>query len=152
MSTSTAKVIDLPKSNLKEPVYVTVGGHTWEEAPDGEYIARCTKVDPEYRFMNNRKIAIYFTVIEGSQIGKRAILFYNKRSSKDTEELGTDFGPMSKFCTDIKRLFPEVIGDGTIPVEIDPVNMFCDEIFKIVVKRSKKEQANVIKIEHHIGW
>ena len=152
MSTSTAKVVDLPKSNHKQPIYVTVGGHTWEESPDGEYIARCTKVDPEYRFMNNRKIAIYFTVIEGFQLGKRAILFYNKRSSKDVEEFGIDFGPMSKFCTDIKRLFHEVIGDGSIPVEIDPVNLFYDKIFKIVVKRSKKEQANVIQIEHHKGW
>ena len=149
---ATAEVIDLPKSNHKQPVYVTVGGHTWDEAPDGEYIARCTKVDPEYRFMNNRKIAIYFTIIEGSQSGKRAILFYNKRSSKDVEELGSDFGPMSKFCTDIKRLFLEVIGDGSIPVEIDPVHLFYEENFKIVVKRSKKGQAIVKQIEHHLGW
>jgi len=152
MSAPISKVIDLPISKQKQPVYVTVGGHIWEEAPAGEYVARCTKVDVEYRYLNNRKIAVYFTIVEGAHSGKRAVLYYNKRSEKEAEETGSEFGPMSKFCTDIKKLFYEVIGDGSIPVEIDPVNLFLDEVFKINVTQSKKGQSTVTQIEHHLGW
>ena len=136
----------------KKPVLLRVGGETWEEASDGEYVARCTKVDPDYRMIHNRKVAIYFTVMEGSEAGKRARRFYNKKSQKEADESGSDFGAKSKFCVDMQRLFESIIGDGSIPIEIDPVELFLNQEFEITVKQSSKGDAMVIDIKHHLGF
>lgn len=134
-------------------IFLRVGGHVWEETPPGKYVAECSKVDPEFRFMNNRKLALYFIVVEGKHTGKRARLFYNKMDGALAVQVGTDFGLYSKFFQDIQRLFPERVGDGSIPVEIDPVQLFEGKIFNITVALSgKKKQATVKHIEHYIGF
>ena len=149
----TSASISKAQSHIdNKPVFLTVGGTIWKEAPDGEYIARCTKVDPEYGENIYRKLAIYFTIIEGQESGKRARLFYNKKSQEETDESGSDFGLKSKFYTDMKRLFESIIGDGSIPIEIDPVELFLNTHFKITVKHSKKGDAMVIIIDHYLGF
>lgn len=129
-----------------------VGGPTWKEAPTGSHLARCTKVDPDWKFMGNRKVAIYFTVTEGEHEGTRARLFFAKRSTQIAEETGVDFGPGSKFFDVLQKLFPEVIGDGSKTVPIDPVELFLNRIFKITVecrlKKSGGDNAIVTEIDH----
>ena len=129
-----------------------VGGNKYDEAPDGEYIARCTKIDLDYKYMRNRKLAIYFTIVEGPESGKRAILYYNKLSEVDAEIKGTDFGTQSKAFADIKKLFPDFIGDGTDVTEIDFEDLFFNKEFRIKVERSDNGQAIVIDIDHHLGF
>jgi len=140
-----------PKRNT--PVLLRVGGYKWEEVPDGKYYACCTRVDPEFGEGIFRKLAIYFTITEGEHAGKRARLFYNKLSEKEAKERDTDFTPYSKFYSDLKKLFPEIIGDGSIPIDIDPVNLFKDENFIITTElRGKEKQATVQEIEHDLGF
>jgi len=140
-----------PKINT--PVLLRVGGPTWEETPDGEYYACCTKVDPEFGVGIYRKLVLYFTITEGAHTGKRARLFYNKLSIDEAKENGTDFGTYSKFYSDLKKMFPEVIGDGSNPIEIDPVKLFKDENFIITTElRGKKKQATVQGIKYDPGF
>jgi len=129
-----------------------VGGNKWKEADSGDYIALCTKIDPDYQYKKNHKLAIYFVIIEGDEIGSRAILYYNKLSQVEAEKGKTDFGAKSKFFTDIKKLFPEIGGDGSSPVEIDLDDLFGNETFRIKVERSDKGQATVIDIDHDLGF
>jgi hypothetical protein len=79
---------------MSSPAFFRVGGNTWEEAPEGEYIARCTKVDPNF---GGRKLAYYFTIIEGEHTGKRARLFYNKLSKEEAEEKALILVPNRNF-------------------------------------------------------
>lgn len=129
-----------------------VGGNKWEEANEGEYVARCSKIDSDYKFMQNRKLAIYFVIVKGPESGKRAILFYNKLSQADADEKGTDFGVKSKLFTDVKKLFPDTIGDGTDVNEINSEDLFLYKEFRIKVKRSNNDQAIVTDINHHLGF
>ena len=129
-----------------------VGGNKWKEAGSGEYIALCTKIDPDYQYKKNRKLAIYFVIIGGNEIGSRAILYYNKHSQVGAEKRKTDFGVKSKFFADIKKLFPKIVGDGFHPVEIDLDDLFGNKTFRIKVERSKNGQATVIDIDHYLGF
>ena len=130
--------------------FLRVGGNKWEEAPGGEYPARCTKIIPNFR---GRKLALYFVVTEGEHAGKRARLFYNKMPREKAEKIGTDFGAKSKFFDHLRKLDLGLIGDGTEPVELDINSLFLDKTFLITTELSKKKkQAIVRNIEHYIGF
>lgn len=132
------------------PVFLRVGGNKWEEAPSGEYRAVCTKIISDFY---GRKLAIYFVVIEGKHAGKRTRLFYNKLPKDLAEKMGTDFGAGSKFYSDMKKLFPGLIGDGSTPIEIDVNQLFLHETFIIQTElRGKAKEAIVQSIEHDVGF
>ncbi len=130
--------------------FLRVGGNKWEEAPGGEYPAKCTKIIPDFI---GRKTALYFVNIEGEHAGKRARLFYHKLPRVEAERWGTDFGAGSKLYSDLRKLYPELVGDGTEPVELDFNNLFLDKTFLITTElRGKEKQATVQKIEHYIEF
>jgi len=130
--------------------FLRVGGNKWEEAPGGEYPAKCTKIIPDFI---GRKTALYFVNTEGEHAGKRARLFYNKLPRVEAEQLGTDFGAGSKLFSDLSKLYPELVGNGTESVELDFDKLFLDKTFLITTElRGKEKQATVQKIEHYIGF
>ena len=134
------------------PTFLRVGGTDWMEAPPGRHIARCTKVDPDFKFKDNRKLVIYFT-IRGPVSGLRARLFYPKRPATLAQETGSDFGIRSKLFKDLARLFPQLVGTGIDMVEIDPVMLFLGQDFEIEVeqrqgKKAEVPSAIVVRIEH----
>jgi len=131
--------------------FLRVGGNKWIEAPVGEFVARCTKIIPDFY---GTKTALYFIITKGEHAGKRSRLFYHKLPRDEAERLGTDFGAGSKLFTDLEKLFPELIGDGTDPVELNFNSLFLDKTFVITTElRGKtKQQAIVQKIEHYIGF
>ncbi|MBI4006562.1 MAG: hypothetical protein HY356_07815 [Gammaproteobacteria bacterium] len=138
---------------------IRMGGKTFEETPTGNHLAKCTKVDLNWTFMNNEKACLYFTVIEGPHTGSRARAFLPKRSKELAKETGSEFGPNSKFFSLIKKLFPEHTGNGNEIVEIDPVELFLGKIFEIEVEQragkndESKSTAIVIDINHpQVGW
>jgi len=130
---------------------IRIGGHSWEEAPDGVYLAKCTKVDSDYKFMQNRKVALYFTLIDGDYIGSRARMFFPKRRPELAKQMGSEFGPKSKLFNTIHMLNPASVGQGKIAVEIDIEDLFLGNIYEITVeKRGKGKNSNaiVVSIEH----
>jgi len=135
------------QSKQHKPTFLRVGGNRWEEAPNGDHIAKCTKIA-----VIGRKLVIYFVVIKGTYAGKRARLFYNMLSKEEADRIGTDFGAKSKLFNHVQKLFPNKVGNGDDPVEIDLAAIFMDETFKIKVKRSEKRQATVIDIENDLGF
>lgn len=130
-----------------KPIILNVGGNIFKEAPIGEYVAKCTKIA-----VIARKLIVYFVVSEGVHTGKRARLFYNMMTQEESGRLNTNFGAKSKFYSDLKKLFPDNIGDGTMPIELNIRDLFYGKTFTIKVKRSDKEQAIVINIEHYVGF
>ena len=130
--------------------FLRVGGNKWEEAPDGEYIARCTKIIPDFY---GRKTVLYFVITEGEHAGNRSRLFYHKLPKSEAERLGTDFGAKSKLFDHLRKLYSDRIGDGTEPVELDFNKLFLDEVFKITTELRGKEQQSIVQsIEHYIGF
>jgi hypothetical protein len=109
------------------------------QAPPGNYIARCVHVEPNWTFLWNRKVAIYFEVNEGLHAGKTARRFYPLKKLHD----GTfEIAPKSKLMRDIEKLFPDELNHGAI----DPMVLFIDRFFNIEViqKKSKKDELNSI--------
>ncbi len=126
--------------------FLRVGGNKWEEAPGGEYPAKCTKIIPDFR---GRKLALYFVNSEG----KRARLFYNKLPRVEAERLGTDFGAGSKLFSDLRKLYPVLVGNGTESVELDFNSLFLDKTFLITTELRGKEQQSIVQsIDHYIGF
>jgi len=152
-----SNVVDIPPQ--PESRLLRIGGEVWQEAPSGKYTAKCTKVDPDWRFMNNRKLALYFTVIEGEFSGARARYFFPKRSRDLAIQTGSDFGPKSKLFQVIKKLFPGILApDGKVS-PLDPCELFLKKVFEITVElrkgRNRESTGNaiVIDISHFDpGW
>ncbi len=130
--------------------FLRVGGNKWEESPNGEYPARCTKIIPDFY---GRKTVLYFIITKGEHAGNRSRLFYHKLPKSEAERLGTDFGAGSKLFSDLRKLYPELVGDGTESVELDFDKLFLDKTFLITTElRGKEKQATVQNIEHYIGF
>ena len=125
-------------SQQKKSQFIKVG-EVKPQAPNGEYIAKCVHVEPNWKFLGNRKVAVYLEVSEGENEGKVARLFYPLRKLHDDNY---DIAPKSKLMKDIKRMFPEYFGKG----EIDPVELFQDKFFYIKVEKcmSKDGEFNSI--------
>jgi len=97
------------------------------QAPTGKYTARCVHVEPNWTYLKNRKVALYFEIDEGLAEGHVARRFYPLKKLHD----GTyEIAPKSKFMTDIKALFPHELNAG----EIDPVTLFYGKFFNIEVE------------------
>lgn len=120
------------------------------QAPAGKYQARCIHVEPNWSFFGNRKIALYFEITEGIHRGTTARRFYPLKRKGDTFSIGDK----SKFKQDMQKLFP----DKAYACEIDPVELFQDKFFDIViVQRSTKnglsKNSIVTEINHpELGW
>ncbi len=132
------------------PQFFHVGGSVWYEVPDGVYIAKCTKVITDFY---GHKLVYYFTIIEGEHSGKTARLIYQKLSREQAKLRGTEFGNKSKLFQDLKKLFPDIVGDGSVSVELDLVGLFYGETFVITTEiRGEKKLAIIQNIEHYIGF
>jgi len=140
-----------PQSESK---LLRIGGIAWKEAPSGEYEARCTKVDVDWQFMGNRKLALYFTITEGHYAGYRARAFFAKREKELAEKTGADFGPRSNLYKLIKRISPKILCGDSITTFVDPNDLFFGKFFQITVElRNGKDNdspknAIVIDISH----
>ena len=131
----TSKII------TQQPVVFSVGGDFWEEVPDGSHSAVCSRVIPD--FVNEkgyRKLMLYFTITEGDYRGYRARLAYNP--NKDST--GPTFGSRSKFIKHIKKLFPELIGNGRERKDFDPVTLFKDKHFLITTELRKGKDGDTL--------
>jgi len=108
-------------------------------APEGKHTARCVHVEPNWTFLGNRKVALYFEVDEGPHAGTTARRFYPLKKLPD----GTfEIAPKSKLMRDIVELF---LGEA-VKGEIDPVKLFGNKFFDIEVihKESKTGEINSI--------
>lgn len=125
--------------NTKQPSQTIRLGKEKPQAPEGNYTARCVHVEPNWTFMGNRKIALYFEIDDGLHSGTTARRFYPLKKLHD----GTyEIAPKSKLMDDIKKLFPNALKKG----EIDPVELFGDKFFNVEViqRKSKKGVVNSI--------
>ena len=104
------------------------------QAPKGEYVAKCVHVNPEWSFLGNKKIALYFEITEGEHKHKEARLFYNLERDADGE---FKIRPKSKLMKDTKKLFPEKVDEG----EYDPNDLFENQFFKITVDEKKTKDG-----------
>jgi len=111
----------------------TIGGDSWEEVPDGQHIAVCSKVMPDFKWRGIPKLMIYFTITGGQYDGYRARLAYNY--NKDTT--GPTFGKYSKFVSDVKKIFSDKFNDLTKKEVFDPINLFFGKNFKITTELRK---------------
>jgi len=114
--------------NPPPPTKLIKIGKEKPQAPEGEYIARCVHVEPAWTFLGNRKIALYFEVSEGEQVGKTARRFYNLKKLHDGSY---EIAPKSKLLKDVGKLFPHYQSEDAI----DPVFLFQDKFFDIVITR-----------------
>ena len=124
---------------------IRLGGQIWEEVPSGEYIARCTKVDPDWRLGNTRKLTLYFTITEGQFTGARARLFFARRYEAFAKDTGADFGHQPKLFSTVMQLFPEELNTDALTSIIDPIDLFFGKIFQITVelKNSKNTESPI---------
>ena len=125
--------------NTKQPSQTIRLGKEKPQAPEGNHTARCVHVEPNWTFMGNRKIALYFEIDDGLYSGTTARRFYPLKKLHD----GTyEIAPKSKLMDDIKKLFPNELKKG----EIDPVELFGDKFFNVEViqRKSKKGVVNSI--------
>ena len=104
---------------------------TVPQAPKGTYIAKCIHVDPNWTYLRNRKVALYFEITEGVEKGKQARRFYRLQKYID----GYAAAPKSKFKKDLKKLFPK---DAEQP-DVEVKDLFVGVFFsiKVIEKRSK---------------
>ena len=104
---------------------------TVPQAPKGTYIAKCIHVEPNWTYLWNRKVALYFEITEGVEKGKQARRFYRLQKYKDEYVIA----PKSKFRKDLKKLFPEHAEQP----DVDVKDLFFGGFFSIQVieKRSK---------------
>ena len=116
----------------KEAIF-SIGGDVWQEVPNGEYSAICSKVMPTFKWRGIPKLMIYFTISEGPYKGYRARLPYNY----SREVTGTTFGQKSKFVNHVMKLFPEMFSDLSKKHDFDPTSLFEKKHFKIKVKLKK---------------
>ena len=128
-----------PSSTTKKTGIIKLGKEK-QEAPNGRYTARCVHVEPNWTYLKNRKLALYFEIDEGEHAGCVARRFYNlKRLHDNTYEIP----PKSKLFDDIKRLFPNELNNG----EVDPETLFSGVFFIIEVER-KGKHAIVKSMSH----
>lgn len=109
------------------------------QAPEGSHTAKCVHVEPNWTYLWNRKVALYFEIVDGPHTGTVARRFYPlKKLSDGTYEIA----PKSKLMRDIAELFPDKLEKG----EVDPVELFDNKFFNIDViqKKSKKGEVNSI--------
>jgi len=139
-----------PKIESKQPSQTIRLGKEKPQAPEGKHTARCVHVEPNWTFLGNRKVAVYFEIDDGRYAGTIARRFYPLRKLHDGSY---EIAPKSKLMGDIKKLFPhELNNEG-----IDPAALFADKFFNIEVirKKSKKGEVNsIVKTLTHFdtGW
>lgn len=133
-----AKIIPItfkPSKESKQPSQTIKLGKEKPQAPTGSYTARCVHVEPNWTFLGNRKVAVYFEVDDGPCAGTTARRFYPLKKLHD----GTyEIAPKSKLMGDVKELFPHELNNG----EIDPVALFADKFFNIEVIQKKSKNGN----------
>jgi len=144
-SETRGEVVGLPRRGVKIKL-----GKEKPQAPEGKHTARCVHVEPNWTFLGNRKVAVYFEIGDGPHAGTTARRFYPLKKMADGSY---EIVPKSKLMTDIVELFPDELEKG----EIDPVELFIDKFFDIEViqKKSKKGEVNSIvsKITYfNPGW
>jgi len=133
-SETKGNVVSLPRHGAKIKL-----GKEKPQAPEGKHTARCVHVEPNWTFLANRKLALYFEIDDGPHAGTTARRFYPLKKLLD----GTyEIAPKSKLMRDIVKLFPSEAERG----EIDPVELFGDKFFDIEViqKESKNGEINSI--------
>ena len=137
-----AKIIPLtfePQKEQRQPGKTIKLGKEKPQAPEGKDTARSVHVEPNWTYLANRKVALYFEVDEGPSEGSTARRFYPLKKLHD----GTyEIAPKSKLMKDIKKLSPDVLNYG----EIDPVALFADKFFNIKVIRKKSRDGGVNSI------
>ena len=127
-------VVDSPKCGAKIKL-----GKEKPQAPEGNYTALCVHVEPNWTFLGNRKVAVYFEIDSGPYAGTTARLFYPlKRWPDNTYEIV----PKSKLMRDIVKLFPNEAEKR----EIDPVALFSNKFFDIEVIQIKSKNGEVNSI------
>ena len=131
------------KTIAQQPVIYSVGGDIWEEVPDGTYSSVCSKVMPDFKFKGIPKLMLYFTITEGSYAGHRARMAFGYNKSNT----GSSFGAKSKFYETVGELFPKLVGDGSMRVVFDPIELFKNKHFLITTELRNKN-AMVQKIKH----
>ena len=109
----------------------SIGGDGWKEVPDGEHIAVCSKVMPDFKWRGIPKCMIYFTVNEGEYHGYRARLTYNYNK----DPTGPTFSKYSKFVTDAKKLFPNKFNELSKKEIFNPIKLYEGISFKITTKQ-----------------
>jgi len=132
-----------------QPIIFSVGGDIWDEVPDGIHSAVCSKVMTDFFCRWATKLMLYFIITEGKYCGYRARLAYNL----NMDSTRPTFGSRSKFMKDIKKLFPELIGNGRERKEFDPVKLFKDKHFLITTELRKGKDGDTLyamvqEIEH----
>jgi len=129
-----------PRKGSQHGVKIKLGKEK-PQAPEGIHTAQCVHVEPNWTFLGNRKVALYFEIDGGPQTGKTARRFYPLNKLSD----GTyEIPPKSKLMRDIIEMFPDEVKKG----EIDPVELFGGKFFTIEVihKISKNGEINSIVI------
>jgi len=128
-----------PKKESKRSSQTIRLGKEKPQAPEGKHTARCVHVEPNWTYLGNRKVALYFEIDDGPHAGSTARRFYPLKKLHD----GTyEIAPKSKLMDDIKKLFPHKLNNG----EIDPVTLFADKFFNIEVSHKKAKKGGVNSI------
>ena len=109
----------------------SIGGDGWKEVPDGEHIAVCSKVMPDFKWRGIPKCMVYFTVNEGEYHGYRARLAYNYNK----DPTGPTFSKYSKYAKDVTKLFPDKFNDLSKEEIFDPIELYEGSYFKITTKQ-----------------
>ena len=116
---------------------------TVPQAPKGTYIAKCIHVDPNWTYLRNRKVALYFEIMEGVEKGKQARRFYNLQKYID----GYASGDKSKFRKDLKKLFPEHAEQPDVEVK----DLFVGVFFSIqVIEKRSRDGSDINAIVENI--
>jgi len=108
------------------------------QAPIGEYLGYVIHVEPNWTFLGNRKVALYFEKLEGPNKGCEARRFYGLKLQENGEYKA---GAKSNLVKDMCKFFLNETNNGAI----DPM-LFKDKIFLIKVehRKSKKGELNAI--------
>lgn len=130
--------IDPPIKNTPVSNLIKIGKEK-PQAPAGEYIASCVHAESAWTYLGNRKIALYFEVSEGDHDGKTARRFYNLKKLHNGDY---EIAPKSKLSKDVRKLFPEHCGQEAI----NPVELFKDKFFIIVVERVLSKDGSINSI------
>jgi len=77
-SETQGNVVSLPRHGAKIKL-----GKAKPQAPEGKHSARCVHVEPNWTFLGNRKIALYFEIDSGLHVGTTARRFYPLKKKSD---------------------------------------------------------------------
>ena len=108
------------------------------QAPTGKYLGCVMHVEPNWTFLGNRKVALYFEILEGPNKECEARKFYGLKLQENGEYKA---GAKSNLVKDMYRFFPnESNNEG-----LDPM-LFKGKIFliEVVLIKSDSGESNAI--------